>query len=301
MWTEKIPLLKRLAVLAGVFLLGGLVTWAFVGGSQGKRADEPAKDAHEDIPRQLRAVQSRLAEVEAGLKAKHAADAPSSSSGHGGGGMAGMGDGSGGDMMGMMHGKGGTGAGKGGMGMMDMDKMEMMGMMGMMGMGKSGGTGAMGQMQMTAALPGFPGASHIYHVGATGFFLDHPQHVKLSDKQQHALNQIKEKALLAKAAAQRKIDDAEQQLWTLTSSDSPDAAKVEAKVREIEKLRGDQRLEFIRAVGEAATILTDEQRQAVLGDKPPMKDKQDAKDKDGHQHQHDPKDKADKKDGKDKP
>ncbi len=42
-------------------------------------------------------------------------------------------------------------------------------------------------------------------------------------------------------------------------------------MKEIEKLRGDQRLAFIRAVGEAAKILTDEQRTALLGqaaDKP---------------------------------
>ena len=85
------------------------------------------------------------------------------------------------------------------------------------------------------------------------------------------MNGLKEKALLEKSSSQRKIDDAEQELWTLTASDKPDAIKTDAKVRDIEKLRGDQRLAFIRAVGEAAKTLTDEQRQALLGtaaDKP---------------------------------
>jgi hypothetical protein len=174
------------------------------------------------------------------------------------------------------------GSGKGGMGMMDMmmggmgggqsmpgmgamgDDMDMMGMMGMGSMG--GGSKGMGKMKMAAALPGFPGASHIYHIGATGFFLDHPEHITLSTQQQAKLNRVKQKAMTDKASAQRKIEQAEQELWELTASDEPDAAKIDSKVRAIEKLRGDQRLAFIRAVGEAAKVLSDEQRKALLGD-----------------------------------
>jgi hypothetical protein len=195
--------------------------------------------------------------------------------GMGMGGKSGMGG------MGMMGGgmAGMEGMG-GGMGMMDMDMMEMMGMMGMGSMGQQGmkGMGGMGKMKMTAALPGFPGASHIYHIGATGFFLDHPEHIKLTGKQQTELNHLKEKALLNKTSTQRKIDEAEQELWTLTGSDQPDAVKIEAKIREIEKLRGDQRLAFIRAVGEAAKVLTDEQRQTLMGTMQPKADHA------GHQH-----------------
>ena len=47
--------------------------------------------------------------------------------------------------------------------------------------------GMMGQMgaaqpaaAMPSALPGFPGASHLYHVGATGFFLDYSAALKLT-------------------------------------------------------------------------------------------------------------------------
>jgi hypothetical protein len=146
----------------------------------------------------------------------------------------------------------------GGMSMGD-DKMEMAGMMGM------GGGGAMPQ----SALPGFPGASHLYHIGATGFFLDHPQHIALTTEQQAGLNKAKEQALLAKSTTDRTVEQAEQALWMLTAADQPNATQIEAKIREIEKVRGDERLSFIRAVGDASKLLTDEQRKILTGFAPP--------------------------------
>src|SRR6185369_1891733 len=111
----------------------------------------------------------------------------------------------------------------------------------------------------------FPGRSHFYHVGSTGFFLNHPQHIALSNEQTAQLNGIKEAALLAKSTADRAVAQAEQELWTLTSSDQPDAAKIEEKVRAIEKLRADQRVAFIHSVGQAAAVLDDGQRQILAG------------------------------------
>jgi len=143
---------------------------------------------------------------------------------------------------------------------MDMDQMEMAGMM---GMGPIGG-GAVGAMTQSM-LPGFPGASHLYHIGATDFFLDHPRHIALTTDQQAALNKAKEQALLAKSTADRAIKQAEQELWTLTAADQPDATAIEAKITEIGKLTGDERLAFIRAVGDASKILTDEQRRILTG------------------------------------
>lgn len=167
--------------------------------------------------------------------------------------------GQGGMGMGMM---GGAGAGPAkGMGMMDDMDMGMMGM-GAMGKAKRVGMGAMG---MATSLPGFPGISHLYHIGADGFFLNHVEHISLSADQRKKLNRIKEKAVLGGSSCERKVEEAEQELWELTASDAPDAAAIEAKVREIEKLRGDQRLAFIRAVGEAAKVLTDDQRQTLAG------------------------------------
>lgn len=129
--------------------------------------------------------------------------------------------------------------------------------------------GRRGNMAPTASLPGIPGATHLYHVGSTGFFLDHPQHVTLTTEQRTALNRIKEKASLDRANSDRRIEDAEQDLWLLTAADTPDAGKIEARIGAIEKLRGDQRLASIRAVGEASKVLTSDQVAALLGTKPP--------------------------------
>jgi len=115
-----------------------------------------------------------------------------------------------------------------------------------------------------STLPGNPGASHLYHVGSTGFFLDQAG-ISLSDDQRSALNKIKERALLERGDADRRIEQAEQELWTLTGADQPDSTKVQAKVREIEQLRSNQRLAFIQTVGEATKVLTADQRTALLG------------------------------------
>ena len=147
---------------------------------------------------------------------------------------------------------------------MGMDAMQMAGMMGMSPMA-GGSPTAMTQ----SALPGFPGASHLYHIGATGFFLDHPQHIALTVEQQAGLNQAKQQAAFAKSTADRAANQVEQELWMLTAADQPDAAKIEAKIRENEKIRGDERLAFIRAVGEASKLLTDEQRKSLTGFAPP--------------------------------
>ncbi len=151
-----------------------------------------------------------------------------------------------------------------GMGMADKKKMGM-GMSGMAMMGKVKGTD---KMQVSSALPGFAGASHIYHIGATSFFLDHSEHITLTQEQQLKLNKIKEKTLLEQATFERSIAQAEQELWVLTGSDKPDATKIEAKIRDIEKQSGEKRIAFIRAVGEAAKVLTDEQRKALVGTLP---------------------------------
>ena len=146
----------------------------------------------------------------------------------------------------------------------------MMGMMNqMMGMGAmpaaSPGVPMSPPVVPPSALPGFPGVSHLYHIGSTGFFLEHAQHVGLSADQQAALTKLKDQALAAKTGTDRQIEQAEQEMATLTSADQPDAAKIEAKVRDIEKLRTDERLSFIRAVGEAAKLLSDDQRKVLTG------------------------------------
>lgn len=281
--------------VAAVTLLIGAIVFSSSEPARAQPATDPAHAVHPAaatdaaaLAKQISELRDKLARVEAALPKGQSAGAGGagmkgmgSTSAKAGGSMKGMGGGASGQMammdMDMMD---GMGAKKPAMGMMDddmmggmsggMEDMDMMEMMGMMGMapksaGGMGGMKSMGKMQMKAALPSFPGASHIYHVGATDFFLNHPEHISLTPKQKVDLGRLKEKAVLAKTSAQRKIDEAEQELWTLTSADEPDAPKIEAKIREIEVLRGDQRMAFIRAVGDAAKLLTDEQRQALLG------------------------------------
>lgn len=163
------------------------------------------------------------------------------------------------------------------------DKDEMSGMA--MGGGKStmspapaaamgmccGGSGAAGSGGMAAmngsssAMPGQAGASHLYHIGSNGFFLNHSQHITLTGDQKQTLNHLKEKAMLDRSYEQRRIDQGEQELYSLTGADQPDNGRIQAKVAEIEKLRAGERMNFIRSVEEASNVLTPEQRRALLG------------------------------------
>ena len=168
-----------------------------------------------------------------------------------------------------MSGMGGmSGSPSGGMGGMSGASSSGMGggcCMGSMGQAPGSGSSSASGMLMQTSLPGFPGSSHIYHVGATGFYLEYADKLGLSTQQRTSLNDIKQRALIDQSNQQRRIDEAEQALWLLTAADQPDAPSLEAKIREIEKLKADQRLDFIRAVGEAAKVLTDDQRKMVLG------------------------------------
>ena len=173
------------------------------------------------------------------------------------------------DMMGMMEDSGEMGGMSsrgmgGGMGTMR-DQGQMGGMMSGMG-GMMGSDRGMGGMNVPpSAMPGQPGASHLSHIGSTGFFLDHAKHIALTPEQIRTLNRLKERALLDRTTAQRRIDQAEQELYMLTGADQPENAQIQAKITEIEKLRADQRMTFIRAVGEATKVLTHDQHRALLG------------------------------------
>lgn len=166
-----------------------------------------------------------------------------------------------------------------------MEKMEKMDMMEMAAMKPAGGMSAMskaapdtgmtgmggttpipmaGMARGMSALPGFPGLSHLYHVGATGFFLDQSA-ITLASSQEKQLNEIRTKALLARSESDRRIAQLEEELWTLTAEGEPDVAKVEGKIQDIERTRANARMAFIRAVGDASQVLTPSQRQQLLG------------------------------------
>jgi len=232
----------------------------------------------DSLEQQLRQLQAKVAQLEAILKQQRAgqSQAGSDMSAIKMGGMKkklkgmmkgmkseGTSDESSSMKMGMKS--GGMGMGKGGMSGMKDGGMGM----GMMGRMKGMGAKGTGQMKMASSLPGFPGASHIYHVGATGFFLNHSDHITLTPEQQGQLNKVKEAALLSQGTFDRRIEEAEQQLWVLTGSDSPDATAIEARVGEIAKLSAEKRIVFIQAVGKATGVLTQEQRQTLIGLLPP--------------------------------
>ena len=150
-------------------------------------------------------------------------------------------------------------------GMMGMMNSMMGGMSGMTANAPMGQGASMGPNSFLSELPGFPGASHLYHIGSTNFFFDHPQHLTLSLEQQKRIGEIRTKALLRRADFNRKIQKVEEEIWLLTAAGQPNVSNIERKIRESEKLQGDSRVAFIRDVGEAATLLSDEQRNALLG------------------------------------
>ena len=131
--------------------------------------------------------------------------------------------------------------------------------------------GVAGMSSSSSATPGQSGASHLLHMGSTGFFLNHSQHITLMADQKSRLNRLKEKAMLDQASEQRQIDQAEQELYTVTGAEQPENSKIQAKITEIEKLRSQQRMDFIQAVGEASKVLTHDQHMALLGTLPESK------------------------------
>ena len=135
---------------------------------------------------------------------------------------------------------------------------------------------------MASALPGFPGVSHLYHIGATGFFLDHHEHLDLTTEQHKKLRLIANEAEQTVEGLQRKVDAGEKNLFDLTGADLPDIQKIKVQIEELEKWRSEQRLAFIRSVGFAVQTLTPSQRSALVGET----HTQDHSSSDGGEHQH---------------
>ena len=117
----------------------------------------------------------------------------------------------------------------------------------------------------SSPIPGQRGASRLYHIGSTGFFLNHPQHITLTPDQKKTLSRLQEKAMIDRGSTQKFIDAAERDIYALTGAAQPDASKIRAKLGEIGMLRANQRMNFIRAVGEATNVLTYEQHLALMG------------------------------------
>ena len=173
-----------------------------------------------------------------------------------------------------------------GMGMMGMMGMKMMGGGIDMGNGMGGGQGMqgrggqMGGMQrgvnqpgatsMPNGAPNQPAASNVleatrlYHAGSTDFFLDQGDKLNLTSKQTADITEIKRKSLVATEELQTKIAQSEKELFALTGADTPNESTIANKVKDIERLRGEQRLNFIKSVGKAGRVLNDTQRKIYL-------------------------------------
>lgn len=160
-----------------------------------------------------------------------------------------------------------------GMGMKGKKDKAAMGMgmgmgMGMMGKGMPGAGAATTSTMPSSALPAFAGAAGLYHVGATGFFLDRAELTSLTQPQRTALTAIKMESEKEQASYSVQIEAGERALWLLTGAEQPDAMAVDAKIREIEALRSQQRFGFIQAVGKAGSILSPAQRSQLASAMP---------------------------------
>lgn len=243
-WSASRFVPNGLATLAAIAVLA--IPASLMAQAQHGSGETHAQAPSQSLEERLNALQEQVAILESALKRGHKSAPTSALAGSGGMNMGGMSM----ERMGM----GGMKAGEMGMGM---GGKMMEGGMGMGGM-------KMNPSASTAsAQPGQPGRSHLLHVGSTGFFLDHPEHIELSREQQSRLNQISEAWQLKNADMQRGVDQAEQEVWTATAG--ADSAKIEAAVQKAEKLRSAQRLAFVRAVMDASTVLTQEQKDVLLG------------------------------------
>ncbi len=236
------------------------------GDPDGHQTHAQSSVGNADLAHQLSALRDKVARLETQLSQVSSSPGMAMPSQTPSAGMDGMGKMGGMSMMNMGDSSSNTSGGMNmdGMGMMQMDKMKMAGMMGMKPM-----MGGMQGMGGSPPLPGFPGASHLYHLGSTGYFLDHGSHISLTTEQTAALNRIREQNALAASASDRAIEKAEEELWQLTSSDQPDISAIQSKVEEISKLEAEKRISFIRAVGEAAKLLSEDQRKSLTGFAPP--------------------------------
>lgn len=108
---------------------------------------------------------------------------------------------------------------------------------------------------------------HLFQLGAVAFFLDHDE-LALTVDQRSTLSAVRDRAVLDYATQQRQIDQGEQDLWSLTAADQPYASAVEAKLTMIARHSVQQRLNYIRAVGEALAEISPSQRQQLLGGAP---------------------------------
>lgn len=95
------------------------------------------------------------------------------------------------------------------------------------------------------------------------YMLNHREELKLSPEQVQKLEDVRNEFERNTRNKDDELRRAERELDDLQKSDSIDLKQAEAKVREVERLRADQRLARLRAVEQGKSILTQEQRDRL--------------------------------------
>ena len=142
--------------------------------------------------------------------------------------------------------------------------MPMKSSMGMMTMMGKKPVAMLAQENDIEDLPGDSDAPHLYHLGETSFFLDHAELMDLNQQQTKQLENLKQTWFSHSKQITEEIDALEEQLWQLTAEGKPDAKKIEDKIRQITVLQANLRIDFIRKVGEAVSVLSPDQVKALI-------------------------------------
>lgn len=96
-----------------------------------------------------------------------------------------------------------------------------------------------------------------------GYMLNHREELKLTPEQVKKLEDIRSDFERSARKNQDDLRAAEKSLDEMTRADSVDLKQAEAKVREVERLRADQRIARIRAVEHGKSVLSQEQRDRL--------------------------------------
>ncbi|MGH8058914.1 MAG: Spy/CpxP family protein refolding chaperone, partial [Candidatus Entotheonellia bacterium] len=126
------------------------------------------------------------------------------------------------------------------------------------GFGGGGGLGPLGGGPWGAWGP-TPGATTPLETGVTGHLLQQSQNYRLSPDQMRQLQDIQNVAQTTAIGVAAAIQAGEQELNTLMRAVPVDLVRVEAKIKEIEGLRAQQRLTHANALAQAYSALTPEQ------------------------------------------
>ncbi len=95
------------------------------------------------------------------------------------------------------------------------------------------------------------------------YMLSHREQLKLTPEQVRKLEDLRNDFERNARKSQDDLRAAERGLEDLLRADSVDLKQAEAKVREVEKLRADQRIARIRAIEQGKSVLSQEQRDRL--------------------------------------